>query len=514
MPKLLQAMAYAATTSTEGTACGQDAMLFHISALFALAVDAAASDILLNERVVSVLLEAAMDAPGMGAALERKVAERLPLGTDSIEASPKDYQKVKLLKRRRIVQVVGCSDGVPDLLHCARRTLDERILKSVDAFERVILTEGGAPSVDAGMLALLALRRCLRRSGACNGRAAFSTARRGNFSASAAKQILVKLAPKFVSGKFESRLDARRFAVLLQVIHSCIANGATEITSEPVLPCREVVAKIDAILAITHSDGDHGCNCEFGSFSQPIAVSCLQLLQALVQRHSSWADLAMTTDEPLLNTLINILANPFLPMQKKESYDTTNFGSACTLARTVLDVLASAAATASGASASMHALSSFPVHAGFSRRLLSGALAVAIPTPQPETDWKHDGGHAITCGATGPVPFAGELCDAFAVRHSQFFTNFESSDMNASTDANVAEIRLRIALSATLLGWIVHSDAHWRAAVAKKMGSTNVLTDVLRQYTVFLERSGALTDSSIVRLFALMRSVEVGPSPN
>merc|ERR1712232_127596 len=69
------------------------------------------------------------------------------------------------------------------------------------------------------------------------------------------------------------------------------------------------------------------------------------------------------------------------------------------------------------------------------------------------------------------------------------------------------EARIRCAVAATLLSWLVHGDAEAQAIVTHHIGSTELLVDTLRKFAVFQERCGVLTDASLVHLHAAMLSI-------
>jgi len=104
------------------------------------------------------------------------------------------------------------------------------------------------------------------------------------------------------------------------------------------------------------------------------------------------------------------------------------------------------------------------------------------------------------------------LAVAFAARQRQLFdigepSGGEPSDSSTSNSASSAEARVSCAAAAVLLGWLMHREPSARIIVASRVGPTEGIIDVVRQFVVFQDKCGVLTDASLVSLHAVMLSM-------
>jgi len=104
-----------------------------------------------------------------------------------------------------------------------------------------------------------------------------------------------------------------------------------------------------------------------------------------------------------------------------------------------------------------------------------------------------------------PCHFLGALAGAFAVRRHELFGCAPDA---CAERPGAADARVSCAQAAVLLGWLMHEDPAAHVVVTEHIGSVEVLGDVVRQFIVFQDKCGALTDASLVSLHAVMLSIQ------
>jgi len=303
---------------------------------------------------------------------------------------------------------------------------------------------------------------------------------------------------------------------LLELAEACVACGALDAEAGTAgVPLAQLAASCrQAFMRLT-------------GISAPVVQAYLRLLHRLTERHSEWAalllDPAEDASEPAslgaalvaLLTLADAGAGDGADIGDESCGSGPSRGGAAlgavaakACARLALGVLANAAAHSPVARKELAALRVGP---GFTTRLI-GSLAAS--------------GAGEDTAEPAEVPQLGDeagetlleaLAVAFAARRGELF---EEEALGAGPGAEApakaparltphhAEVRVRGSAVAVLLGWLMHGNGAARALVVRLLGSTEVLVDVVRQFAVFQDRCGTLTDGSLVGLHTVMLSME------
>lgn len=126
-------------------------------------------------------------------------------------------------------------------------------------------------------------------------------------------------------------------------------------------------------------------------------------------------------------------------------------------------------------------IAQFPVEDGYTGLLLKGLLA----------------GPGALDSHTESQTLLRCLSAAFAVRRAQLLDSFQCS-----------EARVNCAVAGVLISMLVHEDPVAYKVVVESVGDGEVMLDMLREFAIFQDRCGALTNASLVSLHAAMLSVE------
>lgn len=242
-----------------------------------------------------------------------------------------------------------------------------------------------------------------------------------------------------------------------------------------------------------------------------VASSCLRLLYRVTQAQPAWASKIVVTRHScsagasavflgatpaewqarwpsLLAVLVDTLAaarqeHPAIPA----------------VGRLSLGILSN---LASECSSTRHQLSAFAVEANFPHRLLAGVLhAPGSSSTQAEKALL-----AVQVDRTTHPSFLEALARSFAVRQRQLFV-FDPHGEDVGYSRGCAEARVNCALAGVLLSWLMEGQPEAQAYVKSSVGNLDQIADMLRQFVIFQDQCGALTDVSLVELHAVMSSL-------
>eukprot|EP00927_Polykrikos_kofoidii_P035669 TRINITY_DN30217_c0_g1_i1.p1 TRINITY_DN30217_c0_g1~~TRINITY_DN30217_c0_g1_i1.p1 ORF type:complete len:645 (-),score=97.56 TRINITY_DN30217_c0_g1_i1:285-2000(-) len=256
-----------------------------------------------------------------------------------------------------------------------------------------------------------------------------------------------------------------------------------------------------------------------------VASAAMRTFYGVTQRHAVWTRLAMVDifeqqpmpeqsamDEPELRTQIAPSMLKLLALMLGScSQDIHGAGAH---ARLAMGVLASIAAQNDDARL---AIAGMCVSANFAQRILRddeqvAGLASHCSSASRSPELLCEMTRLRACldrdvnreQQSDHTTFLQALADAFARRRAELF----SRDIDNSLVAGKMEARASCAVAAVLLGWLMHRDTASHALVAQHVGPTDAIMDVIRQFVVFQDFSGSLSNESLLSLHAVMLSVE------
>jgi len=353
-------------------------------------------------------------------------------------------------------------------------------------------------------LALLTLRRCLR------GHATSYLASTG----AKAGAILDCILPRFESeatmllgGPSQLREEASRLLLVLDVLEASIATCADKalsgqrvsVSTRPlgVLSWKLLSAYLDLC------EAPPSCSTEARldpTSLHDIAELVLRILHVLTHHSDEWGRCVLEditpADEHTVSTSLRDRAwmhrSPSIFTLFVRMLRTPQTGSAHGLAVGILT------AVASHGNGARRFIASFRVPSGTVEQLLKCVVPLegVVDNPHPADSLLE------------------VLSEALAVRSKQLFCIGDAAAPGVdSTSLGQTKSRVNCAVMAMLLGSVMHGDRAARSEAVRRIGSAEVIVDILRQFAVFQDSCGVLTGSSLLSLHAVMLSVAGGEDP-
>lgn len=197
----------------------------------------------------------------------------------------------------------------------------------------------------------------------------------------------------------------------------------------------------------------------------------------------------------LLGSLIELLSFASCTCGESSGAESVILDPAC--GRMILGILSNMASQSVEARRS---IAGFHVRPGFGDVLLLGGLA--RPGPKPAASTSQCAGDDCPCQAT---TFFDALVHAFTTLYYRLDGDEGARGRQSPSDA---ESRTNCAVAAVLVGWLIHDDPQAYNKVISIMGRSEALVDIVRQFVVFQDMCGVLTDEALVSLHAVMLSID------
>eukprot|EP00930_Biecheleria_cincta_P095337 TRINITY_DN87301_c0_g1_i1.p1 TRINITY_DN87301_c0_g1~~TRINITY_DN87301_c0_g1_i1.p1 ORF type:complete len:700 (-),score=119.92 TRINITY_DN87301_c0_g1_i1:94-2193(-) len=364
------------------------------------------------------------------------------------------------------------------------QTEEAVLLQRLNISSPVFSTEGKGAGIDAGIVALMALRRLLA--------AQVSLGVRSDDTEATPIERLVVCLEAEMQRLAASGTAHMRLLLLWEVAERCLKIFGNEAAcwdsvkfafaiGRPLVTaaCSHLCQQMDAI--------ESGEKADRPEHIEELCCASLRVMHTLMQNSAcarfmiehlpcDRQDGLSACRKDRAPTLLHALAT-LLGISKQGPFS-----------RLVLGVLANAASQDEQVA---RAIAALPVSITYPGSLLRGPLLAQA-----------------SAEASSRVPdHAGNFLDALTAAVSIRSRHLFGYDVTSEEGTKEAEARVSCAVAAVLLARLVKGDPRACSSVARHMGSLEALVDVLRVFTVFQDKCGSLTNMSLLSLHAVMHSL-------